>query len=88
MRSVFLGEGAAGGRGSLGMDTQVHKRRPRGAGLREEWLEVWDYGGDVCFRGFVTAAGPASGMGTGSRGERALVVFIDEAMASGDLKSG
>ncbi|KAI9818291.1 MAG: hypothetical protein M1832_004409 [Thelocarpon impressellum] len=82
MRLVFLGEGRAAGKGSLGVGARIRKGGGPAEGTRqgtvEAWIEVWDYVGDACFRAFL--AGGVEG--------RALVVFFDEAMVGNDLKNG
>ncbi|KAF2746879.1 hypothetical protein M011DRAFT_403533 [Sporormia fimetaria CBS 119925] len=47
-------------------------------GIVQTWIEVWDYVGGNRFRGFVAE----------QNGERAMFVFFDQVLISGDLKAG
>lgn len=94
-RHVFLGEGKAHATraGSLVMGTKRIKAGANVAGSEsavaldqteslplKKWIEVWDYVGGASFRGFVAESDFA--------GQRALFVFLEEAMVANDLKHG
>lgn len=48
------------------------------AGIVTDWIEMWDYVGGIRFRGFVADKGD----------EKAMFVFFDQSVVSGDLKAG
>jgi hypothetical protein len=59
----------------MGASTMKDRNRP---GNVEVWVEVWDYGSDASFRGFVT----------GGVKDKALFVFFEPDVVDRDLKSG
>lgn len=61
---------------SVSKATGANMRRTNGP--IEAWVEVWDYGSDVSFRGFVT----------GGTEEKALFVFFEQDATEKDLKPG
>jgi len=82
LRGTFLVEREVPVQKSLVMGASVSKAT--GANMRrtngpiEAWVEVWDYGSDVSFRGFVT----------GGTEEKALFVFFEQNATEKDLKPG
>ena len=80
LTTVFLGERDAVKQNSLEVGAYLQRRngRPRPKLLLEEWVEMWDYAGDLRFRGFVA----------GGVHMKSLFVFFDKTMVDNDLKSG
>jgi hypothetical protein len=73
---AFLGERIALGQDSLVMG--ANKAWKNESSYPQKWLEVWDYRGDLTFRGFVVE----------KNGGRSLFIFFEAAVAGKDLKPG
>lgn len=81
LSAIFLGGRKLARQESLGMDAYRYNQSTYTIEAHERilsWIEVWDYGSDAIYRGFVTDMGD----------ERALFVFFGDGAVGHGLKSG
>lgn len=76
LRATFLGERKAVQQDSLVMDTCETTNIDRS--FLDEWIEVWDYTGNMRFRGFVGC----------TLENRSLFIFFEPSAIGNDLKPG
>ena len=76
--TVFLSERKAVKQDCVEVGAYLDKNGLVSPRLLEEWMEIWDYAGDLRFRGFVGGEGYMRG----------LFVFFDSTMVGKDLKPG
>jgi hypothetical protein len=82
MRALFLGEGRLAHKGSLGMGMDykntLNRARMGNKVIIRDWLEIWDYVGGTCFRGFVAEKDH----------QKSMFVFFEAPSMEQDLKPG
>ena len=78
LTTIFLSERKAVKQDCLEVGAYLDKDGLTSPRLLEEWVEIWDYAGDLRFRGFVGGKGYTRG----------LFVFFDSTLVGKDLKAG
>ncbi|KAI9878720.1 MAG: hypothetical protein M1830_010680 [Pleopsidium flavum] len=82
LKTVFLGERTSVKQDLLVTGTHTidipHRRCDVPHGCVSDWLEIWDYAGDIHFRGFVADKAD----------EKSLFIFFDDGLVRKDLKRG